>query len=100
MDWDDFDYDPMGIIFGSSDEDEPKNRLPVRSYYMDRNNSGAHTTVFEQLAKEDPELFYSYTRMSLGDFEELLSLVAPIIQKQTVIQEPMSPSLRLALTLR
>lgn len=98
------DLDPMGIMFSSnssSSDEEPKpKRANVRSYYLDRDTSGAFEMCFQQLARQDPNLFYDYTRMSLSEFEELLLMVGPMIQKETVIKVPMTPALRLAITLR
>ena len=95
----------MNIIFSSSDEDENYNIPPkkrkywVRPFYLERNRSDAFNSMFMQL-REDTQLFHCYTRMDVADFDELLSMVQPFIVKQTVVREPISPILRLAVTLR
>lgn len=104
MDLQEWKFDPMGIIFSDSSSEDEENRADrkyaVRPYYLDRENTGAFTVVFNELARTDSKIFYNYSRMTLSEFEELLRMVAPIIIKQTVLKEPLSPAFRLAITLR
>lgn len=103
MSFDDLDYTlAIDIVLSSSsDEEEPRNKqFAVRPYYLERNTTGAYNVVFGQLVKKDPQLFYNYVRMNTSEFEELLLLVAPIITKESVVQEPIVPGCRLSLTLR
>lgn len=44
--------------------------------------------------------FYEYFRMSISSFEELLSKIAPRIQKQYVFRKPVEPLEMLGLTIR
>ena len=97
------------LIFSSSsysteEEEEPiakrRKRFWVRPYYKGRNESGAHIQIFGALNKlNDQQLFHNYMRMSSPKFEELLLLVGPSIEKKTIIREPLSNSMRLAITL-
>lgn len=48
----------------------------------------------------DNNLFMNYCRLSKTRFEELLTLIAPKIQKYPVCREPISPVERLLITLR
>ena len=67
---------------------------------MQRNTSGAFSNVFCSLAQNDPDFFYNYSRMSFSLFKKWLELVKPKIEKRTIIREPISPEMRLAITLR
>lgn len=106
--WDDdlMDYlDPLNIMKLWPEEIKPdaskkkKRKYWMRPYYVERNRTGFFNCMFEELIK-DPQLFQSYTRMDYAQFEELLQMIAPIVTKQTVVREPLSPNLRLAVTLR
>ena len=68
---------------------------------MDRNTNGAFASVFASInAMGDPQFSISYMRMTASQFEELLEMVGPTIQKQTVIREPICAKMRLVITLR
>ena len=75
------------------------NRMWVRPIYRNRQSIGEQKIIPE--LHDDPEKFHVYFRMSLPQFEELLSLVGPRIQKMTTtFRVPIPPRDRLAITLR
>ncbi|XP_071555857.1 putative nuclease HARBI1 isoform X1 [Temnothorax nylanderi] len=61
---------------------------------------GASDNLVQEMIIEDPHKYINYFRMSSLLFEKLLALVGPIIAKEYVIREPISPVIRLQLTLR
>lgn len=68
---------------------------------MERNNTGAFISVFQSINLiGDPNFFISYMRMTSTQFEELLGMVGPDIEKQTLIREPICAKMRLVITLR
>lgn len=96
------DFDLLGIIFStssssssSSDNEPPRNREVAQN--SDHNKTAASPLTW---AKQESLLFYSYSRMSLSEFEELLLMVGPMLQADTFIKESMTPTIRLAITLR
>jgi hypothetical protein len=57
--------------------------------------------VFVELLYEPSGEFENFTRMSLSDFEYLLTLISPIISKQdTQLRDSIPAKIRLAITLR
>ena len=78
-----------------------KKRFWVRKVYAERLLKGEFHLLIQDLRLHDQEYFFKYFRMSPTSYEELLSFVAPIIVKQrTTMRDPVSPSERLAVTLR
>ena len=68
---------------------------------MRRQEKGAYSTIFKELAIEDTSGFTEYMRMPHPKFNELLSIISPYIQKKdTVMRMSIQPGERLALTLR
>lgn len=61
---------------------------------------GASNNLVVEMQTTDGEKFFNYFRMTPEIFEELLMLVGPLIQKETVCRIPISPRARLQLTLR
>ena len=77
-----------------------KKRLWVRKLYAERLQKGEFHLLVRDLRPHDHD-FFKYFRMSPTVFEELLSFVSPIIVRQsTAMRDPISPSERLAVTLR
>ncbi|XP_011874581.1 PREDICTED: uncharacterized protein LOC105565748 [Vollenhovia emeryi] len=70
----------------------------VRPINERRGQNGDFATLFAEL-KEDPDLFFRYTRMDVDTFYELLDMVRPYLQK-TSLRKPICPEQRLAITLR
>jgi len=64
-----------------------------------RQNFGAFYAVYP-IILNDPTMFRNYCRMTKEKFEDLLILIAPIINKEDAIRTPISPKERLLLTLR
>lgn len=60
---------------------------------------GAFANIVQEL-RSDPERFYNFHRMLPDQFDELLDLIKPKIRKCWLTREPISPGLRLSLTLR
>jgi len=57
--------------------------------------------VFVELLYEPSGEFENFSRMSLSDFEYLLTLISPIISKQyTQLRDSIPAKIRLAITLR
>ena len=55
----------------------------------------------DELRLFDKEYFFRFVRMTPQRFEHLLSLVGPHLQQTTTkMREPISPAVRLVLTLR
>lgn len=69
----------------------------VRPINENRNNQGDFMFLFHEL-KDDTEMFFQYTRMSVDVFYSLLELVSPSLQKQN--WRALCPEQRLAVTLR
>nr|XP_047141117.1 uncharacterized protein LOC124816125 [Hydra vulgaris] len=83
------------------EKEKKEKRFWVRKIYTERLQKGEFHLLVQDLRLHDQEYFFKYFRMSPTTYEELLSFVAPIIVKQrTTMRDPMSPSERLAVTLR
>lgn len=76
-----------------------KKQYWVAPIFHNRSNYGFFHTSLQQLHLEDIR-FQNYFRMSATQLEDLLSIVGPRLQKQDVIREAITPSERLAVTLR
>ncbi|KYN06577.1 Putative nuclease HARBI1 [Cyphomyrmex costatus] len=76
-----------------------KKRYWVHPIFKERYNHGFYHAIFPVITLEETR-FRNYFRMTPTQFENLLSLVAPFITKQTVIREPISAAERLCLTIR
>lgn len=70
----------------------------VRPVNRNRHTQGFNLNLFRELLISDHEEFFGYTRMWPEQFEFLLNLVRPYLEKRS-IRTPLSPRLRLALTL-
>ncbi|XP_065665346.1 uncharacterized protein LOC136086784 [Hydra vulgaris] len=83
------------------EKEKNKKRFWVRKVYAERLQKGEFHLLVQDLRLHDQEYFFKYFRMSPTTYEELLSFVAPVIVKQrTTMRDPVSPSERLAVTLR
>lgn len=78
---------------------ETRRRWWVHPVNQLREEYGAYSNLVEEL-RDDPDRFFNFHRMSPVMFDELLSLVEPQLTKFWVTREPISPGLRLSLTLR
>ncbi|XP_065652846.1 uncharacterized protein LOC136080161 [Hydra vulgaris] len=83
------------------EKEKNKKRFWVRKVYAERLQKGEFHLLVQNLRLHDQEYFFKYFRMSPTTYEEFLSFVAPVIVKQrTTMRDPVSPSERLAVTLR
>nr|CAH7740519.1 unnamed protein product [Callosobruchus chinensis] len=63
--------------------------------------NGPRLSLLTKIEADDSTLFQNFTRMSHTDFEYLLELITPHIQRQdTNYHDSISPRMRLAITLR
>ncbi|XP_011879299.1 PREDICTED: uncharacterized protein LOC105568303 isoform X1 [Vollenhovia emeryi] len=76
-----------------------KKKYWVAPIFENRNEHSFFFASVPRLRLEDLR-FHNYFRMSATQFEELLGMIGPTIQKQDVVRQCISPSERLALTLR
>ncbi|XP_018376371.1 PREDICTED: uncharacterized protein LOC108769727 [Trachymyrmex cornetzi] len=76
-----------------------KKRLWVAPIFQKRCEHGFYHALLPTLKLEDLR-FHNYFRMSATQYEELLSIVGPHLEKQYVVREPISAAERLTLTLR
>ena len=73
----------------------------VRPWIRRREKFGAYHTLMKELAVEDDRGHKNFLRMDQIAFQELASLVSPLIKrKDTNMRQSITPSERLALTLR
>lgn len=79
-----------------------KRKYWVRSIFSVERRSlqGASENLVKEMMIEDVEKYMDYFRMPPQLFEMLLKLVGPVIEKEYVIREPISPETRLQITLR
>lgn len=76
-----------------------RRRWGVRPVLRERKKFGEFYTTFLKYKIVDHEWFFLYTRMTPNQFDEILHLVGPALEKNSQC-EPISPSQRLAMTLR
>lgn len=77
-----------------------KRSVWVEDWLEQRKINGCFWKLIEEF-RSKPKLFRNFFRMSVEDFDFLLSLVSPYITKQdTVMREAIPPGERLAVTLR
>ena len=73
----------------------------TRQWIKRRQKLGAFHALVRELSDEDPKGFKNFLRMDQLSFAELDRLVSPLIKRRdTIMREAISPSERLALTLR
>lgn len=75
-----------------------KRRWWVRPIYENRRRQGHGYHLLQELRNDD-EMFFNYTRMSVETFDYLLYLVGPRLKKYSY-RTPIPEMQRLALTLR
>lgn len=75
-------------------------RFWVRPIFLERNKLGAGSTLIEEMRLNPENRHFNFFRMNSELFDNLLKLVEPHITKSDLGREPISPRLRLALTLR
>lgn len=78
-----------------------KKKIWIRACILDREIRGEASTLVQEMRFRDLVWYYNYTRMMPESFDELLNLIEPIIRKQeTNFRKPISPAIRLLITLR
>lgn len=84
------------------DIDEPRRKRSkwCKDWYMKRELYG-HVNLLKELRAKEPEDYRNFLRMNETAFDELLSLVQPLIRKEeTVMRSSIPPCERLSITLR
>ena len=77
-----------------------KKRYWIRKIFQEREEKSLFTTLVKDLQLFDREYFFKNFRMDTRTFEDLLSCVAPIIQKSSLRRSTATPAERLCVTLR
>lgn len=78
-----------------------KRSVWVNEWLLKRKEKGCTENLLKELDLQLPVLYNNFLRVSKGDFEYILDLIVPSIQKQnTVLRDPISPRDRLMVTLR
>ncbi len=73
----------------------------IKSWVSRRQTQGAFANIVRELDCEDPEKFRQFHRLDRASFEEVLTLVRPIIEKEdTQLRCSLKPVERLSVTLR
>ncbi|KAL4153986.1 hypothetical protein QTP88_001819 [Uroleucon formosanum] len=82
------------------DESNKEKRIWVREWIKRRTVLGASENLLTELALEDPEEYRLCLRMTTENFEQLLNLVSPTIQKQdTILRDALLARIKLQITL-
>lgn len=76
-----------------------RRRWWIRNINQQRTQQGIYNNMLKELYFTDEEQFFEYTRMNTRQFDYLLSLVGPMLQKKS-LRKPLPARLRLAVTLR
>ena len=77
-----------------------KKRYWIRKIFQEREEKSLFTTLVKDLQLFDREYFLKNFRIDTRTFEDLLSWVAPIIQKSSLRRSTATPAERLCVTLR
>lgn len=95
------------LVFENSDSEEErdvpkkKRKCWTRNWIRLRPQEGFYAKLLKELVTEEPRFYTDFVRMDLQQYEQLLAMVTPHIQKQnTVMRESISAGERLMLTLR
>lgn len=75
-----------------------RRRWWVRYINQQREQQGIYNNMFKELYFTDEEQFFEYMRMNKMQFDYLLSLVGPSLQKKS-LRKPLPARLRLVVTL-
>lgn len=92
------------VLESSEDEDEPltkRSRVWTKDWVTRRQQEGFYVKLLVELRAEEPKLYRNFMRMNSEQFDNLLALVTPYIQKEdTNMRASISAGERLVLTLR
>ena len=73
----------------------------VKPWILRRLTQGASENIVRELNCEDPEKFRQYHRLDRDTFEEVLTIICPLIEKKdTHLRSALKPIERLSVTLR
>jgi hypothetical protein len=82
------------------EESNEEKRIWVREWIKRRTVLGASENLLTELPLEDPEEYSLCLRMTTENFEKLLNLVSPTIQKQdTILRDALPARIKLQITL-
>ena len=82
-------------------KEKKKRSVWVHELWKQRKLQGHHDNLIKEMRLKDHTTHFNYFRMLPSMFDELLSLVGPsIVRKGSNFQEPLSPSLKIGVTLR
>ena len=81
-------------------EKKRKHQFWVRPLFRTREQKGEYSQLFLELKSDDHEYFFRYFRMKPVQFKELLNYIVPHLVKNCRNRKPVSPTERLAVTLR
>jgi hypothetical protein len=84
--------------FVNANKRKPK-RWWVRLIYANRVQQGDYHNLMAEMRLYDRDMFFHYTRCTVEQFDQLLSLVGLLITKRSH-RTPLNPEHRLAITLR
>ena len=88
------------IIALNSDERPRKQRKWSKTLLLQR-RTYRHANLLKEIRVSEPEDFRNFLRMDAQSFDELLSLVEPLIRKKDIVMpSSIPPSERLSITLR
>ena len=76
-----------------------KKRMWMRRLFVERRSKGLYNVLVKDLKLFDREYFFKAFKMNPNPFEEILSWIAPFIQKSSKIRDGAQPSERLSITL-
>jgi hypothetical protein len=72
----------------------------VKDWVGRRNSHGAPSNLLKELAEEDPTEYHRHMRMTVENFEELLTLIEPLISKKnTMMRDSIPARVKLEVTL-
>lgn len=75
-------------------------RFWQHNIFFKRKSQGAYHNLLLEMRLTDKEKYFNYLRMSAETFNLLLDIIGPKLRRVHWTREPISPSERLALTLR
>ncbi|XP_039311963.1 protein ALP1-like [Solenopsis invicta] len=87
------------LLAKKNKRDKKKKRFWVAPIFKKRYEHGFYHALLPTLRLEDLR-FHNYFRMLTVQYEELLTIVGPHLERQYVVREPISAAERLTLTLR
>lgn len=99
----------IALYYDSSSDDDDEDlqyssrrrSVWTKNWLLKRGTEGFGAKLFKELQEEEPALHHNFLRMTNDQFQHLLRLVTPYIEKQnTVMRESITSSDRLSCTLR